>query len=475
MTPEHIDRVFGRGRLRMVTGDHVEVFREAAAPGERRRYTKRFLATADARLPASGPSASGASSRASSATACAPCRMSCSSIAAPRRAGAGADLRRRRHGRSLGDAAARCERDGRLRHVFEDCAHWWALAHHCAGALDAIHACELVHLDLKADNVCIPLAPAVDPLPTHGGRAAPAFEEPRADRLRVFAGVRASDSPRRCRSAGKPTTTISRRASCGRSRRAHAGDLAPTRELDWRCDILQPRGDARRYLPDESWACRQGVASGWTARRYEEARTLVYRLREAHDGELAEWRPHTRLLELTHEQLAHGDLQDSLLAAGWTLARDVEVAAAASFTTPLTCIAPRRALSATPATPMRRTAAPAVFRTTRVNIDMADSVIPDSVMAARPARVARASPRGVHVAMVALATAVIAAVAVALDSPGMIEGWVRGVDQRVSDMRAMFGGAPATVTETRAPAKEPATVASGTAGHAIGGRPDRER
>ena len=45
MTPAAIDRVFGRGRLRMVTGDHVEVFREESQPGERRRYTKRFLAT----------------------------------------------------------------------------------------------------------------------------------------------------------------------------------------------------------------------------------------------------------------------------------------------------------------------------------------------------------------------------------------------------------------------------------------------
>ena len=45
MTPADIDRVFGRGRLRMVTGDHVEVFREQALPGERRRYTKRFLTT----------------------------------------------------------------------------------------------------------------------------------------------------------------------------------------------------------------------------------------------------------------------------------------------------------------------------------------------------------------------------------------------------------------------------------------------
>ena len=47
MTPAALDRVFGRGRLRMVTGDHVEVFREESLPGERRRYTKRFLSTTE--------------------------------------------------------------------------------------------------------------------------------------------------------------------------------------------------------------------------------------------------------------------------------------------------------------------------------------------------------------------------------------------------------------------------------------------
>jgi hypothetical protein len=31
----------------MVTGEHVEVFREEAQPGERRRYTKRFLCTSE--------------------------------------------------------------------------------------------------------------------------------------------------------------------------------------------------------------------------------------------------------------------------------------------------------------------------------------------------------------------------------------------------------------------------------------------
>ena len=52
-------------------------------------------------------------------------------------------------------------RDGQLfRHAFEDCAHWWALAHHCLAALKEIHQLQLVHLDIKGDNVCIPLGPA---------------------------------------------------------------------------------------------------------------------------------------------------------------------------------------------------------------------------------------------------------------------------------------------------------------------------
>ena len=42
-------------------------------------------------------------------------------------------------------------RDGAVqRHVFEDCAHWWALAHHCLVALDEIHALGL------ADHVAAP-------------------------------------------------------------------------------------------------------------------------------------------------------------------------------------------------------------------------------------------------------------------------------------------------------------------------------
>src|SRR4029078_6577491 len=45
MIPADVERVFGRSRLQIATGPHVEVFREVARHGEERRYTKRFLTT----------------------------------------------------------------------------------------------------------------------------------------------------------------------------------------------------------------------------------------------------------------------------------------------------------------------------------------------------------------------------------------------------------------------------------------------
>src|SRR5262245_31453482 len=177
MTPADIDRVFGRGRLQMVTGEHVEVFREEAAPGERRRYTKRFLATAAgdfrpwterewrilARLVGHGigpvPDVvqfdRGGADRAA--------------LVQTYDAGITVD-----HWATL----LPVQRDARvLRHVFEDAAHWWALARHGLRALDAIHALQLVHLDLKADNVCIPFGPPDFDPQVEGQRLSPCFEQ----------------------------------------------------------------------------------------------------------------------------------------------------------------------------------------------------------------------------------------------------------------------------------------------------------
>ena len=257
MTPAAIDRVFGRGRLRMVTGDHVEVFREESQPGERRRYTKRFLATPAgdfrqwterewrilARLVGHGigpvPDVvqfdRGAGGR--------------QALVQTYDAGVTID-----HWTTL----LPVQRDGETRaHVFEDCAHWWALARHSLVALDAIHELQLVHLDLKADNVCIPVA---RPSSTRraGARLHPEFER---IALIDFAFSLVSAKPRRALPIARQTEFDTSRPACSlHSSRAAAATVAHApagtgaATSAWRrCCPLLPSGQAE--------------AGGWTAAR----------------------------------------------------------------------------------------------------------------------------------------------------------------------------------------------------------------
>jgi len=332
MTPADIDRVFGRGRLRMVTGDHVEVFREHSLPGERRRYTKRFLATAAgdfsewterewrilARLVGHGikpvPDVvrfdRGAADRAA--------------LVQTFDAGVTVD-----HWATL----LPLERDGAtLRNVFEDCAHWWALARHSLIALDAIHELQLVHLDLKADNVCIPVGPAdFDPL------ARGQWLQPRFDDIALIDFAFSLVSGERLESALPIAQQADYDYQSPRLLRALAagrhGDLVPTRQLDWRCDLFSLAAMLWRYLPE----LEETTTGAWTRARHAKARALVRRLVEVHDAELPARRPHAELIALAGETLAHAELGESL-QRGWTLAFDSRIARAAS-TTPVTRIA----------------------------------------------------------------------------------------------------------------------------------------
>ena len=339
MTPEQIDRVFGRGRLKMVTGEHVEVFREAVARGERRRYTKRFLNTREgdfgqwterewrilARLIGHG-------------IACVP------------------DVVQFDRGRLGGmqlvqtyDAGVTVDqwatllpmtRDGRVhRHVFEDCAHWWALAHHCLLALHVIHPLELVHLDIKGDNVCIPYAPA-------------SFDPDSSDlELRpVFAQLALIDFAFALVSRESLTTPLPlgwQKEYDYQSPRLLAaleagrnGELQLTRELDWRCDMYSLAAMLKRHLPDESLVLQSACAAGWTTERYDAAQAFILRIRDCHDGEFPAQRPHAALIEQSGARLAEPELALSL-ERGWTLAREASVSAAsASPLTPVTRLAP---------------------------------------------------------------------------------------------------------------------------------------
>ena len=332
MTPADIDRVFGRGRLRMVTGDHVEVFREASLPGQRRCYTKRFLATPEgdfrewterewrilARLVGHGikpvPDVvqfdRGAADR--------------PALVQTYDAGITVD-----HWATL----LPLERDGvLLRNVFEECAHWWALARASLVALDAIHELRLVHLDLKADNVCIPVGP-VDFDPLAGARAL----HPRFDDITLIDFAFSLVSGERLQSALPIAAQLDYDYQSPRLLHAldagRQGDLAPTRQLDWRCDMFSLAAMLWRYLPELDGAADRA----WTRPRHANARAFVRRLIEVHDGALPLTRPHADLIALAAEPLDQPDLRRSL-DRGWTLAIDADAAARAA-PTPVTRIA----------------------------------------------------------------------------------------------------------------------------------------
>ena len=321
MTPADIDRVFGRSRLKMVTGEHVEVFREEAQPGERRRYTKRFLCTTEgdfrhwterewrilARLVGHGigPRARRREVR--------PRRR--------RQAGAGADLRRRGDCGPLGDAC--CRSHATVAH----CAMCSRIARtggrwrkHCLIALDAIHELRLVHLDLKADNVCVPLSPADFDPHVPGQVFRPLFGQ---IALIDFAfSLVAGDSLATALPIGHQadyeyqSPRLLRALEAGR-----LGDLLPTRQLDWRCDIFSLAAMLRRYLPQPG----SGAAGAWTGRRHADAQALIDCLFRVHHGDATAQRPHRELIEIASTALREPGLAASL-ERGWRLADKVPIA-----------------------------------------------------------------------------------------------------------------------------------------------------
>ena len=352
MTPADIDRVFGRGRLKMVTGEHVEVYREEALPGERRRYTKRFLRTAEgdfrhwterewrilARLVGHGIAPvpdvvqydRGASNR--------------PALVQTYDAGITVD-----HWATLLPVARGLRV---LRHVFEDAAHWWSLARHCLLALDAIHALQVVHLDLKADNVCIPFAPAeFDPrLP--GQVLRPQFAQIALIDF-AFSLV-----------AGDPLVTalpIGQQADYAYQspRLLHAleagrrGDLGPTRQLDWRCDIYSLAAMLQRCLP----AAESAGADGWGVAGLAAAQGLIDRLLDAHAGPAEGERPHRQWIALCTETLAQAPMA-AALDQGWRLAGMVPAADSPSPTPvtrivwPVQALPPGEPVQAVPITPV---------------------------------------------------------------------------------------------------------------------------
>ena len=308
MTPAEIDRVFGQSRLQMATGEHVEVFRELAQSGQERGYTKRFLATANVdfrpwterewrildRLTrhAGAPAAKALHFHAAEGDE--PARLQTRDAGATLEQWATLVPLRR------GDVA--------LRNVFEDCANWWSLARHCLLALDALHALGFVHLELKADNICLPWAPAGAGWPVQGQPLAPRF------RSLTFIDVAFSLLPGV--DLDEPLPLLRQTAYEYQSPRLlHAleegrrGHLAPTLALDWRCDFFSLASMLWRYLPEPG----EARDTGWTAQRHEQASEFVQELLDVHGGTVSYW-PHRELIALAGLRLREPELVAALQA-----------------------------------------------------------------------------------------------------------------------------------------------------------------
>jgi len=309
MTPAEIDRVFGRARLRMITGEHVEVFREEAREGEERRYTKRFLETASGdfrpwterewrildRLGARGDAAVARVVR----------FFPADDTGMPR-------LQTRDAGPTVDQWAALVplrRTTPVLPYVFGDCANWWALARQCLIAFEPLHALGFVHLDFKADNVCVPWKPALAARPIAGQPMTPDFDGLSLIDVAfsLLPGVDLPGALPLAREAGFEYQSPRLLEALDEGRR---GELRPTLELDWRCDFFSLAAMLWRHLPELDDA----AGTGWTRERHEAATRFVRQLLEVHGAPLAAARPHRALIGEAALWLAEPQLAAALQA-----------------------------------------------------------------------------------------------------------------------------------------------------------------
>ena len=295
----------------MSTSRHVEVFREAAAPGERRRYSKRFLATVDGDF-RHWTAREGRVLAYLSANGVRGVPAIAATVAGPDEAlqtfDAGITVEQ-------WTSLVPVERaGGAIAHPFTDAAHWWALALHALRALESLYLAHVVHLRVMPANICVPALP-----PNLGADMANATIGLKFARLAMidFAFALTPQEP-----LVHPFPASASAAQAWQSPRlvqaladARAGDLRAMHALDWRCDLFGMAALLRRYLPKGTAPAK----TGWTDARYSRAVVLLTAMLDAHDSGVGDVRPHADLIERCEGEMQEPDVVTSLLE-GFVLA-----------------------------------------------------------------------------------------------------------------------------------------------------------
>lgn len=305
---DHLDTMFGNKERRWQTADHVEVIRQVSSDGKRifrksflgdfSPWTERehlLLLTLKLRHAPHIQETEGYSTR----------KKYFESL------DAGPDLK---HWLDLPVI-----RDGEaLEHIFQDCAQWFSLARWGILALQGIHAKACVHLDIKADNLCLPCQ-----LGNNNPKTQVLPDWPNLRLIDFAFSIWESVTPLTAQTPmiiGK--ATANRYQSQQLVSAIEAGDsaavLARASKLDWRCDLYSFGYMLTGILDHLPAQCVAG-RGGWDAVRLEAARKLADKLLGFDD----DWRknperlpnlPHSALVKEIDSILDAGDLKHRLTA-----------------------------------------------------------------------------------------------------------------------------------------------------------------
>ena len=320
---DHLDKMFGIGRRQIDTGVHVEVWREVdEAAGGRRYFRKHFknLTAGEIKGNFSHWTAR---------------EIDLARNLWPQTKSAHTQQLKTIHQLSDGtqlletwDAGPTLEdwldlpvaRDGvSIPNVFYDCAHWFALARWSLQALKDVHSVGFVHLDIKADNICVL---AKQTLGTDGSQllridlehlklidyAFSVWRKPYP--LTGALGMGVADEDR-----------YQSQQLCHAIREGQEKRYNAITALDWRADLYSLGWTLDSILKS---VLRNPNALGWNSDRQSQANDFVRQLMSYDTAwqQPAPPAPHVRLIESLTQTLTASDLKSSLEGENWKVVLD---------------------------------------------------------------------------------------------------------------------------------------------------------